>query len=72
MMTLSPCKTRLAGNNPGFSLPYAYSNRPAASDIVRRNGVVRGGNFMSAKSLQTVSFLLLVTLTLYLAFGGGH
>ena len=60
----------MPGNNRRFSLTYAYSHRPAASCIVRANGAVQGGKFMSAKSIQTLSFVLLVMLTLYLAFGG--
>ena len=32
---------------------------------------VRGQQNMSSKALQTLAFLLLIALTLYVAFGGG-
>lgn len=33
--------------------------------------IVRGPPSMSSKALQTLAFLLLIALTLYVAFGGG-
>ena len=36
-----------------------------------RHAIVKGPHLMSSKALQTVAFLLLIALALYVAFGGG-
>jgi len=51
---------------------------PRATAMARRgalayipHNIVKGPHIMSSKALQTVAFLLLIALTLYVAFGGG-